>query len=88
MTLGNRMVALFLILGMSFSICIYLALQWSVFPASAHFERASSRAAPARVARALDGDVRLQPRAAAAFQELEYARVDSALDPAAGSATA
>ena len=51
MTLGNKIVALFLILGMSFSIGIYIALQWSVFPTFADFERESFEEALARVAR-------------------------------------
>ena len=51
MTLGNKMVALFLILGISFSNCIYMVLHWSVIPTFADFERESTEEALARVSR-------------------------------------
>lgn len=57
MTLGNKMVALFLILGISFSNCIYMVLHWSVIPTFADFERESTEERVSRVVSALELEV-------------------------------
>jgi signal transduction histidine kinase/CheY-like chemotaxis protein len=57
-TLGNKIIALFLVLGVSFSIGGYLALRLSVLPVFAEFERQSSEDTLARVEQAMDASVR------------------------------
>ncbi|MDH4056399.1 MAG: response regulator [Gammaproteobacteria bacterium] len=57
MTLGKKTIALFLVLGTSFTVGIYLALQWTVLPAFEDFERESAEEAMGRVTRALEADL-------------------------------
>ncbi|MDH3433061.1 MAG: response regulator [Gammaproteobacteria bacterium] len=59
-SLGKKIVALFLVLGLSFAVGSYFALQVSVLPVFAEFERESSETTLARVDQALK----------AAFREL------------------
>ncbi|MDH3616790.1 MAG: hypothetical protein OEQ90_10005, partial [Gammaproteobacteria bacterium] len=57
-TLGNKIVALFLVLGLAFSICGYLALRLSVLPVFDKFERDSSKNAVSRVQQAMQAELR------------------------------
>jgi signal transduction histidine kinase/CheY-like chemotaxis protein len=58
MNLGQKIVVLFLVLGASFSIVTYAALNLTVFPTFSDFERESSASATIRVTQALEADSR------------------------------
>jgi signal transduction histidine kinase/CheY-like chemotaxis protein len=57
-TLGAKIVALFLVLGLSFSIAGYLALRLSVLPVFDEFERESSENAISRVRQTMQSELR------------------------------
>ena len=58
MTLGKKIIALFLVLGIGFSIGTYAALNLTVLPTFQDFERENSASAVVRVMQTLDDDLR------------------------------
>lgn len=79
MTLGQKVITLFLVLGLSFSIGSYGALSLIVTPIFSDFERETSESALARVGQALDEDL----RSLGTFNK-EYAFWDHTFDYAQG----
>jgi signal transduction histidine kinase/DNA-binding response OmpR family regulator len=75
MTLGQKIVALFLVLGASFSVVTYASLNLTVFPTYSDFERENSESAVMRVTQALEADL----RSLGTFS-LEYAFWDQTYD--------
>jgi signal transduction histidine kinase/DNA-binding response OmpR family regulator len=58
MTLGQKIVVLFLVLGAGFSVVTYAALNLTVYPIFSDFERESSASTVLRVSEALEADLR------------------------------
>ena len=56
-TLGTKIVVLFLVLGVSFSIGSYAALNFAIYPIFSDFERETSEVSAMRVMQALEGDL-------------------------------